>query len=422
MQLGLLSDSCLHFVSIIMGLMMIINPCSGPAVSWLSLPGGCRTGIGDGYFDEWWEVTESQCRDKCAELNWCWGFEISRQGSKGYTRCRTHKDMPTHTLPIGKYICYVKDTPESRKAWGYADHGSSSGNAGGRGSSGAGMGSGSTSVTVAATAGGHWLSRLGTCAMRDGSPGFYDEFGGQTELDCRSTCAQSQKCVAYEFETPSRCEMHWQLPQITLPADRTACFVKDTPSARKIWGYNAGAGKWNPEHGHPESRPSYCSKLLGVLSGNLPLGYVDLSNENLVGCVLSKANLPKTKFAGADLSNAVLAEANLEEAVFDMAILVGTSLVGAMLDKADFNQAVCDRANFQFVRAANAKFIGASLKNCNFRQATLAHAVFERADIAGCTFEYANLEYSSFVGVTGLAEAKFEGAKLNGATGGPFLP
>eukprot|EP00316_Scyphosphaera_apsteinii_P008405 CAMPEP_0119299244 /NCGR_PEP_ID=MMETSP1333-20130426/1350_1 /TAXON_ID=418940 /ORGANISM="Scyphosphaera apsteinii, Strain RCC1455" /LENGTH=447 /DNA_ID=CAMNT_0007300615 /DNA_START=8 /DNA_END=1351 /DNA_ORIENTATION=- len=378
---------------------------STSSLTWLTMPGACATDSGAGAFDEWWEFTEQQCREKCTELTECWGFEISRVGSKGYSRCRTHKELPTHTVPMGKYICFVKDMAEARQAWGFSyKHGGST-----QGKSSARP----PEIANAPKANGPklmWLSRVGLCALQDGNAGTYDTYGGLSEFDCRERCGKNDRCFAYEFEEPDRCELHWEMPYITIPHADTACYVKDTINARRIWGYTAVSSN-HPSEPQPLARPSYCAKLLGILTGSLPAGAANLANQNLAGCVLKEARLSKSNFEGADFSNAILTGAHLDEAIMDKANLYDADLAYARLDKASVNQALLDKANLASAQADYASFAGASLKSADFSKASLVYAVFDGADLTGCSFANANVKHASFVGAKNLLSADFVNAK-----------
>merc|ERR1719221_1240825 len=94
--------------------------------AWLCSAGHCTLGNGgsDSY-DEFWDMSETACFEKCRDWTGCVGFEFALVGSSNMKRCEIHKDaaaIPTHGVPsLGnpgeRANCYVKATPEARSRW-----------------------------------------------------------------------------------------------------------------------------------------------------------------------------------------------------------------------------------------------------------------------------------------------------------------
>eukprot|EP00965_Chrysotila_dentata_P157441 5201056-Pleurochrysis_carterae.AAC.3 len=67
--------------------------------------GSCRSaGLNWGSYDEVWRVSEWECQILCVQAGpMCLAYEyaVIPQG----VRCELHKDLITHTLPMGGFTC-----------------------------------------------------------------------------------------------------------------------------------------------------------------------------------------------------------------------------------------------------------------------------------------------------------------------------
>ena len=70
--------------------------------------GACRTAGGNkGSYDERWDLTPNQCRQRCDERAAdCVAFELMMVGS--FELCKQHKDPITKVMPVAGASCSVK--------------------------------------------------------------------------------------------------------------------------------------------------------------------------------------------------------------------------------------------------------------------------------------------------------------------------
>lgn len=127
------------------------------------------------------------------------------------------------------------------------------------------------------------------------------------------------------------------------------------------------------------------------------------------GVNLSKLELPRADFTGADLRDAKLANVRGPLASFVQANLVGADLRNATFFGADFFGATLFGASLR-----GATFLGADLRGAHFRWADLRGAHLEEAHLRQAHLEQANLRGANLRGAH-LEEAYLELADLDGA-------
>jgi uncharacterized protein YjbI with pentapeptide repeats len=131
-----------------------------------------------------------------------------------------------------------------------------------------------------------------------------------------------------------------------------------------------------------------------LFDGDLDLHDLDLSERNLMMCIVPDANMN-----GALLRNTYMSYSNL----------CGVSFVDAILDGAWIVKTDAWEANFTNVHMHNAHCIRLDLQKANLQHADLIGTTFYNAD-----FDSANLEYTNFSN-TDLRYAYFYGAKMEHA-------
>lgn len=125
----------------------------------------------------------------------------------------------------------------------------------------------------------------------------------------------------------------------------------------------------------------------------------DLSGSNFNSAILKKANLYRTRVAGASFIEADLSDANLTD---------------ADVNARSFSEDAAPRTNFRSAKLSRARLGGANLINCDFTDSDLSYANLERAKLRGVTFRQANLTNADLRGAR-LVDADFTGADLSGA-------
>lgn len=126
---------------------------------------------------------------------------------------------------------------------------------------------------------------------------------------------------------------------------------------------------------NPDVRPNLSdADLRGVKLGKANLIGADLRWANLCNVDLSGANLSKANLSDVNLIGANLSEANLSETD-----LSGTDLIGANLSKANLSEAY-----LRLARLNMANFVGANLRRADLSEASLVEANLKGTDITGC--------------------------------------
>jgi uncharacterized protein YjbI with pentapeptide repeats len=129
------------------------------------------------------------------------------------------------------------------------------------------------------------------------------------------------------------------------------------------------------------------------------LGRADLRGTDLRGAALTKADLREAKLSKARFRGANLSDADLRGAILSEASLVGADLSDANLNKADLR--------------------GANLGGANLLQADLREADLSEADLTGVHFNEANLSEANLseanLSMADLSRADFRGVNLGGA-------
>lgn len=161
-------------------------------------------------------------------------------------------------------------------------------------------------------------------------------------------------------------------------------------------------------------------------SGKIDLFAADLPEKSLAGVDLARATLDKSDLTGTDLSDATLAGASLAgvdgsglkltnalaiKVRMTEAQLDGADLSGGDFTKANFSEAVLDGSNAERVVLAGARLVGASIREANWQDADLVEAGLHKANFGGTDLRRGDLSEVS------AHEAKFDGARLDGATG-----
>jgi uncharacterized protein YjbI with pentapeptide repeats len=143
---------------------------------------------------------------------------------------------------------------------------------------------------------------------------------------------------------------------------------------------------------------------------------IDLSNANLSGANLNKADLSESNLSGAILSGVNLSEANLSK----------VNLSGAILSGVNFNKAILIEANFSGANLSKAILSRANLSGANLRGANLSEAILDgakflnranlyRADLNGADLGAAILD-RAYLMEANLGKAKLDGASLKEAS------
>lgn len=144
----------------------------------------------------------------------------------------------------------------------------------------------------------------------------------------------------------------------------------------------------------------------------LNLSRLDLSNENLSGLLLVKANFEGTNLenadlTGADLTNANFKNSNLEHASFESARLISADL---------FNVNLCN-AHLPYANLTSANLKGAKLKRALLTEtilcsAELSDACLIESNLSGAYLENTNLKGANLTNAN-LCRAILVGAKLS---------
>ena len=139
------------------------------------------------------------------------------------------------------------------------------------------------------------------------------------------------------------------------------------------------------------------------------LSNTDLSERDLHGAKLTRANLHAAYLVGADLQGANLIEAdlhgaNLTEADLHAAYLVGADLHGANLTEADLHGADLTEADLR-----------ADLIFSRFKAATLTRADLRSANLFRADFSEAKLDHADLTRVTGAQPDQFAYTDLTAA-------
>jgi uncharacterized protein YjbI with pentapeptide repeats len=156
-------------------------------------------------------------------------------------------------------------------------------------------------------------------------------------------------------------------------------------------------------------RPPIQEILAMPLAERPLLCMADLTKTDLSKANFGGANLVGTNFTEADLSGANLAGAKLLSADFTGADLSKANLVGAELHAANFSRAKADHADFTKSELLSVHFIGTDLSSANFTEADLTEANLKEADLSFAVLVKANLTR------TKLNEADLSFADLRGA-------
>lgn len=122
----------------------------------------------------------------------------------------------------------------------------------------------------------------------------------------------------------------------------------------------------------------------------------DLSEANLVGSTLRKAEIRGAHFQNADLSQAIL----------DEALLTGSNFSGACLQDASMNNAYLVQATFD----------DADLRRASMRRANLNEATFRNAELSEADFDGATGSYIDSCGADWKKAKHFPKGDKNGAT------
>lgn len=132
--------------------------------------------------------------------------------------------------------------------------------------------------------------------------------------------------------------------------------------------------------------------LVGALLTGADLMLSDISGSELTGAILTSANLSDSTLIGVTMNNANLIQANLNgTTIIEGATFVGANLTGAALNDANLSQANFDSAmltdtsliaaTLESTIFTDAIMIGANLLDTNLNDATLTGA-----DLTGATF------------------------------------
>ena len=146
-----------------------------------------------------------------------------------------------------------------------------------------------------------------------------------------------------------------------------------------------------------------------------------LKTKACEGCDLSGLTLSHAVLNGARLAGANLRGASLQYAALKMADFTGADLTDADLSNAFIRPGTFRRANL-----SGAKLVGARLPNADLTEANLTEADLRGAILYGADFRGADLSRARLVGALLSSEgqgigdvivaARFEGARLDGAT------
>jgi len=133
----------------------------------------------------------------------------------------------------------------------------------------------------------------------------------------------------------------------------------------------------------------------------------DLSNTNLNGVMLCRANIMKVNFSNCVLQNSDLSEANLIKANLSLANLDGAILSDSNLKAADLSKADLTNANL-----ARSDLSGADLSDTELYKASLGGANLSCANLSRAFFQDTYLTKADFSGAN-LSEARLYGADLS---------
>ncbi|MBD2095908.1 pentapeptide repeat-containing protein [Trichocoleus sp. FACHB-591] len=230
-------------------------------------------------------------------------------------------------------------------------------------------------------------------------------------------------------------------------------WTNESPDPYHVSLIQQGANTWNNwRRQNPEIIPNFHKaslsnfNLTGMALGraefkeatlegaNLRSAYLQraiFSKANLKGADLSGADLSDVDFGEADLSGADLSRARLGGAILTKAKLVGTKFIGAILDevklyeadlseatlcratarKSNFNQANLSGADLSQALLPSNEFNGANLSKANLSDAVLSSSNLSKANLSEASLERANLTIALALG-TNFNKAKFTGACL----------
>jgi uncharacterized protein YjbI with pentapeptide repeats len=136
---------------------------------------------------------------------------------------------------------------------------------------------------------------------------------------------------------------------------------------------------------------------------------LDLSNTNLEGADLRKANFQGAVLRNANLQRANLIEVNLQGADLWGANLQGAKIIAANLEEAELGQANLEGAFIHMAHLENTKLRDTNLRWSKLEGANLKGAVLTDADLQCADLRKANLEAAQLTG------AKLRGANLSHA-------
>jgi uncharacterized protein YjbI with pentapeptide repeats/DNA-binding Xre family transcriptional regulator len=225
---------------------------------------------------------------------------------------------------------------------------------------------------------------------------------------------------------------HWKIMELL------AAFVRNAPLRKEEEGISDDIqaaltviGQRDPEKDPPNKKLDLSNtdirganlrkaNFRKVILSGAKLQEAKLPKANLQGADLSRANLEKADLSETDLQEADLREvnlkradlskANLEKAILRAAILNDTTLNKANLQRADLRfaslqGAYLDEANLQEADLSNAKLQGIPLGD-ELQKTHLNKANLQGANFIGASLDNANLQGSNF------SKAKLERARL----------
>mgnify|MGYP002713273708 CR=1 FL=1 len=202
--------------------------------------------------------------------------------------------------------------------------------------------------------------------------------------------------------------------------------LKMTPGVKPI-GLGLFAGSFDPvrtailpgdglhgDYRNWDSIRAWAQKIRAILVEQHGTAQLDLAETILSFTDMSHEDLSQVDLQGAKLESTNLVETNLEATHLEWADLSNSQMKGANLFKANLIGSIMTNSNLERANLTEATLNGAILQNANLHKANLARADLNWVDFTRANLRDANLQQAQ-LGWAKLTDAQLDGADLNGA-------